>query len=218
MYKYLWAVKSDDMEDKKDHILKMAENLFAVNGFKGTTTRMIAQESKVNLGTLTYYFGNKEDLFKELIKKRIGFYKTNIKEKLLQHKVGYMDLILEIGDIYVDHMMSNIAFHRIMNKEIMTNSDSEAAKFATTHIIENRKQLASIVNKAIQKKEIRKIDTDMFLNSLIGTILHMANTECMTLKIMGQDPKKDKINNHKNTKRIKTFIRDYISVYLNPSF
>jgi hypothetical protein len=113
--------------------------------------------------------------------------------------------------------MNNIAFHQIMNKEIMTDSKSETAKFATKYIIENRKQLSDIVNKGIKAKQIRKIDTEMFLHSIIGTILHMVNTECMTLKIMGQNPEKTKINSSKNIKRIKLFIRDYISNYLNPS-
>lgn len=76
------------MEDKKDHILKMAENLFSVNGFKGTTTRMIAQESKVNLGTLTYYFGNKEDLFKELIKKELVSIKQTSKKSCCSTKLA----------------------------------------------------------------------------------------------------------------------------------
>lgn len=205
------------MEEKKEHVLKIAEGLFASNGYKGTTTRMIAQSSNVNLGLLTYYFGTKEDLFKELIRRRIGFYKMNIKALIENKKVNYFDLLLNIGDILVDQMMNNIAFHQIMNKEIMTDSKSETAKFATKYIIENRKQLSDIVNKGIKAKQIRKIDTEMFLHSIIGTILHLVNTECMTLKIMGQNPEKTKINSSKNIKRIKLFIRDYILNYLNPS-
>ena len=205
------------MEDKKEHILKIAEGLFASNGYKGTTTRMIAEASNVNLGSLTYYFGTKEDLFKELIRTRIGFYRMNIKALIENKKDNYLDLLLNIGNIYVDQMMNNIAFHRIMNKEIMTDSKSETAKFASKYIIENRKQLSSIVNKGIKAKQIRKIDTEMFLHSIIGTILHMVNTECMALKIMGQNPEKTKINSSKNIKRIKSFIHDYISIYLNPS-
>jgi AcrR family transcriptional regulator len=205
------------MEEKKEHVLKIAEGLFASNGYRGTTTRMIAQASSVNLGSLTYYFGTKEDLFKELIRTRIGFYKTNIKALVENKKVNYLDLLLNIGNIYVDQMMNNIAFHQIMNKEILTDSKSETAKFATKYIIENRKQLSDIVNKGIKAKQIRKVDTEMFLHSLIGTILHLVNTECMTLKIMGQNPEKTKINSHKNVKRIKSFVHDYISNYLNPS-
>ena len=44
--------------------LSAAEYLFAELGYEGTRIRAIAERSKVNLGALHHYWGNKEELFK----------------------------------------------------------------------------------------------------------------------------------------------------------
>lgn len=54
----------------KELILDAAENLFAYRGFKGTTTREITREAGVPLGLMSYYFGTKEDLYREVIERR----------------------------------------------------------------------------------------------------------------------------------------------------
>lgn len=50
------------MSKKKDHILDVAEALFANHGFEGTTTRAISEKAQVNIAMLSYYFGSKEKL------------------------------------------------------------------------------------------------------------------------------------------------------------
>lgn len=41
--------------------------LFGEYGFKGTTTRMIAGEANSNIGSIAYYFGNKQKLYLAII-------------------------------------------------------------------------------------------------------------------------------------------------------
>lgn len=52
-----------DLNDSKSKILKAAKKLFAQNGFDGTSTRQIVKEAGVNISLISYYFGNKENLF-----------------------------------------------------------------------------------------------------------------------------------------------------------
>jgi len=53
--------------DKRAHILTVAEQLFAEQGFDGTSVRDIAQGANVNLAMISYYFGSKEKLLEALI-------------------------------------------------------------------------------------------------------------------------------------------------------
>ena len=46
-----------------DHILDVAEELFARAGYAATTTRAIAARARVNVGQLHYYFESKRALF-----------------------------------------------------------------------------------------------------------------------------------------------------------
>jgi AcrR family transcriptional regulator len=54
----------------REQLLDAAERLFAERGYNGVSTRQIAELAKVNLGSIPYYFGNKENLLKEVIKRR----------------------------------------------------------------------------------------------------------------------------------------------------
>lgn len=50
-------------DSTKEKILKVANDLFAKNGFAATTVRDIAQRAEVNLAAINYHFQNKESLY-----------------------------------------------------------------------------------------------------------------------------------------------------------
>ncbi len=49
--------------DNRDRILEAARAEFAAKGFRGATTRSIAEAAGVNVALLAHYFGNKRQLF-----------------------------------------------------------------------------------------------------------------------------------------------------------
>ena len=49
-----------------EQIMTAARELFAKNGFRDTTIRMIAQKAKVNGAAINYYFSSKEALYEEI--------------------------------------------------------------------------------------------------------------------------------------------------------
>jgi AcrR family transcriptional regulator len=54
-------------EDTRRRILETALDLFAAQGYAGTSTRQIAERAGVNLPAIQYYFGNKEGLYRAII-------------------------------------------------------------------------------------------------------------------------------------------------------
>ena len=61
--------KVNDVSDKKDvrgRLLEAAEVLFCDQGFSGTSVRDLAREAGCNIASVNYYFGGKEQLYKEL--------------------------------------------------------------------------------------------------------------------------------------------------------
>ena len=54
----------------KDAILDVAERLFAIRGVLSTSLRQVAQESGVDAASISYHFGNKEDVLKAVITRR----------------------------------------------------------------------------------------------------------------------------------------------------
>jgi AcrR family transcriptional regulator len=57
--------------DSRERILEAAGRIYAQYGFRGATTRLIAQEAGVNEVTLFRLFGSKAQLFDELLQKQL---------------------------------------------------------------------------------------------------------------------------------------------------
>lgn len=64
------AHEADNTRSTRDKILDAAEALFADKGYNGASTRDIAALAEANLGMIPYYFGSKENLLKEVIRRR----------------------------------------------------------------------------------------------------------------------------------------------------
>ncbi|MFO8069874.1 MAG: TetR/AcrR family transcriptional regulator [Alkalibacterium sp.] len=54
-------------KDKQERILNAAFKEFSEKGYKDASTNKIAKEAGIGKGTLFYYFGNKENLFHQLV-------------------------------------------------------------------------------------------------------------------------------------------------------
>jgi len=53
-------------------IVKAATNLFAENGFEGTTVRAIVAKARVNQAAINYHFDGKEGLYREILQTAVG--------------------------------------------------------------------------------------------------------------------------------------------------
>ena len=66
------ARRKREREHRYETILKSAEMLFARNGYHQTGMERIAEESEISVGTVYFYFKNKEDLLLNLLD-QIGY-------------------------------------------------------------------------------------------------------------------------------------------------
>jgi len=57
--------------DKRERLLRSADRLILSQGFRQTTLADIAEDSKVPLGNVYYYFKTKEDICKTIVETRI---------------------------------------------------------------------------------------------------------------------------------------------------
>jgi AcrR family transcriptional regulator len=58
-------------QDTRERILDVAEHLFMVHGYDGTSMRMITSAAEVNLAAVNYHFGSKEALLREVFRRRL---------------------------------------------------------------------------------------------------------------------------------------------------
>src|SRR5215471_10621595 len=60
------------MSDTKQKILDAAERLIGEQGYAGTSLRQIIADAGVNLASVHYHFGSKEELLDELVMRKAG--------------------------------------------------------------------------------------------------------------------------------------------------
>lgn len=60
-----------DAEATRDHILDVAERLFAEHGLDGTSLRQIMSEAQVSISLINYHFGTKEGLLRALFARKM---------------------------------------------------------------------------------------------------------------------------------------------------
>jgi len=69
-------------KNTKDRIVKAAEQLFADSGFFGTSLRNLTSMADVNLAAVNYHFGSKENLIREVFKRRLDVLNHERREAL----------------------------------------------------------------------------------------------------------------------------------------
>lgn len=72
-----WVYMEKRTKTTKEQLLFSAGELFSEHGYDGVSTRMIADEAGVTLGSIHYHFGSKENLFLEACRYAIAEKRCN---------------------------------------------------------------------------------------------------------------------------------------------
>lgn len=194
------------MSDKREHILNVAEELFAEKGFDGTSVRDIAQSAGVNLAMISYYFGSKEKLLESLIELRAGYAYGILEELNKDETLSPWDKVDRLVDFYVDRVINNIPFHMIMWQE--SSARSEEIKNRTIGIkLRNLEQIMKIIKDGQQKKLFRQVDIPMTVGTIMGTISYYTHSKvysCQTLAL------KEDINDEQYRQRLSTRLKAHL--------
>ncbi len=141
------------MNEKKDHILSIAQKIISKFGIQKTTMDDIAKKARIGKATLYYYFKNKEDIFREVIQKESKILKEKIEEELRkvntpQEKIG----------AYILTRMKTIKNLSNYYETLITNDYFEHYKF----IEEERKDFTNYEIDLFEKILIDGISTNDF--------------------------------------------------------
>jgi AcrR family transcriptional regulator len=207
-----------DLKDKREILLETAGRLFAENGFDGTSVRMIAEKSGMNIAMISYYFGSKEKLFEELIGVKINYMREQLTalvendqldpwvkfEKVIE---GYSDRIVKTGG----------SFHKLMMREITLGQRTHISKMIEEKIMFNMEAVRSIVQEGISKKVFDPgVDFSMVMNTMIGTITQTISSTSMFCRFMEMEGKKnvDTIDVIEQSKRVKQHLKKVLARYI----
>jgi len=158
--------------------METAETLFAEKGFNGTSVRDIAEKANVNLAMISYYFGSKDKLLEALFSYRGEYLKITL-ENMIEDKEGSsLEKMNTLIDHYIDKVLKQQCFSRIMVREQVLNHTGFTAKLIFEMKKRNQELISRLIHDGQKKGEFKKnIDIAMMMATLIGTANTMVATQ-----------------------------------------
>ena len=165
---------SSDYLAKRDELVEIAGRQFKANGFKATTLAEIGHKAGLDRATVYYYFGSKEELFRECV--RLGV-EANISacEAIFAEKArpagerlrAIIQQLMAAYDHYYPHMYVYI-------QEEMSRITSEQSIWAQRIVSQTRtfeRIVLSLVGKMIEAGEMRSdIPVSVAANAIFGML------------------------------------------------
>jgi AcrR family transcriptional regulator len=164
--------------EKQVQIMEAAEELFAEKTFAGTSVRDVAKKAGVNLAMISYYFGSKEKLMESIFRYR-GENITLQLENMLQNKeMSSMQKVYGLIDNYVDRIMKQQCFHKIMSREQMVDLKGTTTKLIHELKRTNQELVKKLIHEGQKKGDFKKnIDVPLMMATLVGTTSHLITTQ-----------------------------------------
>jgi len=88
-------------ENRREHILKVCMEEFAVNGYEKTSTNTIVKKLGISKGVLFLYFGSKKNLFMYIMEYLTGYVVALFFERFPGHEpLQFIDIFDHMGELY----------------------------------------------------------------------------------------------------------------------
>lgn len=157
--------------DSKDKILSAALSLFIKEGFHGTSTSKIAEESGLSNGTLFHHFKTKESLINSLYLKTKEDYKTYLCEHIEQDKptrVKIKQLWLSCAKWNLENTDGKTFFIMFSNSPYIDHLSKEEGSRHFSFIYE-------IIQQAIDEEILINTNPRLIFNYLLASVQAYAN-------------------------------------------
>lgn len=194
------------MDEKKEHILVIAEKLIAEGNFEGTSVRKIAQKAGVNIAMISYYFNSKEGLLKSIVEYRTKIFYSNLRI-LESKKLEPWDKLNRYIDLTIDQMVDNPEYTRIVNMELTVLQRTKVIEVISRYISWN----SQLFYHLLEECDLNLIgELKILPNMFFGYIAQVVTSPYFYSLTMVSDIDSDKILKHPYKEELKENIRGFI--------
>lgn len=164
--------------EKQLQIMETAEMLFADQGFHGTSVRDIAEKASVNLAMISYYFGSKDKLLEAIFDYRGEVLKLTLEDILKKPGLTALEKVYLMVDHYVNKIMKQQCFYKVMTREQVVNSTGNTAKLILAMKKRNLEIISRLIHDGQKNGEFRKnIDIPMMMTTMVGTANNLVSSK-----------------------------------------
>ena len=168
------ARKRISAQDRRQQILSVAMNLFARQGFRGTTTQQIARNAGINEAILFRHFPHKEDLYWAVIEGNCRSNPTRGKrdlERTLLNAQDDRELFATIARDWLERDRKDVAMSRLLLFTALENHRL-SHRFFRTRVARYYGALARHIRKRIREGAFRRVDPMLAARGFLGMVIY----------------------------------------------
>lgn len=157
--------------ERQEQIIQGAMRIFAAKGFRGTTTREIAQRLGISEALMFKYFPSKEALYRAIIKKRTDraeemFFPPEVMQAKDDRKV-----FQAIATNLIKRNVEDPTFVRLLHFSALEGHEL-ARIFFTNHAQKKIQLLARYIEQRIKEGVFRQVSPELAAQGFLGMIIH----------------------------------------------
>lgn len=164
--------KNIKKEDKRKKLIEVAEEVFSRKGYHPVTIADIAQEAGIAKGTFYLYFGSKDEIFQEVVKKAVWSLRYALRDALKEVRDPEEKVRKSIR-VSLDHCSRNARLYLLIFHEALfleTPPMSKFKKIYETLISDFRK----MIEEGIEFGKFRNVNAVVISHAVVGMMATMA--------------------------------------------
>ena len=156
-------------EERRQQILELATELFARQGYRGTTTREIAQRVQVNEAIIFRHFPTKEDLYWAVIENQIQIRAGRVRLEAKLAAGG--DDRATLTAIAEELLSRDVTLSRLLLYTALENHEL-SHRFFLTHVAQYLEMLADYIRQGVAEGRFREVDPLLAARGLLGMLVY----------------------------------------------
>jgi AcrR family transcriptional regulator len=187
---------------KRQDIIKAAIEVFARNGFRGTTTRDLAARAEVNEAIIFRHFNTKQELYRAILEQKLTQGRDARCEEIQQlADAGDDQKFFEFfGNQFLERHEADSTFMRLLMFSALEGHELSEMFLAS---IAGRDPLASYIQRRIDDGVFRRMDPSLAARAILGMFV----TYIQVQEIFGQK----KVKTFERTEVVKTFVSIFLA-------
>jgi AcrR family transcriptional regulator len=159
-------------EDRRNQILETATDLFARQGYEGTTTREIADKARVNEAIIFRHFPTKDDLYWAVIEHQchLGKGREQIDAQLASN-LSQREVFIGIAQDFLRRREEDDRLGRLLLFSALENHRL-SHRFFQTHIAEIYERLSVYIRDQIDQGTFRPVDPLVAARAFMGMLVY----------------------------------------------
>jgi AcrR family transcriptional regulator len=163
---------------------------------------------------VNYYFGSKEKLFEIIVENHLLHTRGILDEILSRKTLAPIEKIEAVIDSFIEKLFTHRIFHRLIHQELILNQRESLQCSIVNNIFPNSVIIKKIIETGIKNGDFKKVDVELTIASIIGTINQILLSKKFCNKLMHKSDDYLPYDDIKFRKRVSAHLKQLMHKHL----